>query len=435
MTGNGRSLVMCLVGLVIALALIAGCAGGATPTSAPATVAAVQPTKAAAGTAGPAQPTAAPAANTIVAMKAGPKMAAPVKIGFLSSLTGALSDSSTANKRGFEQAVKDFNSAGGFGGEPVQSVIYDDEFKPDKAVEMTTRLVSMDKVVGIVGWNASGSALAALQIPQDNKVILIGTGGGVLETTARYANQPDNYCFGVRMLDRVQAEVAIKFMMEKRGIAKDKFAIVHDPTAYGVQGKNDFAATLAEMGTQPCAVEQIQTGDKDATSQLQRISQAGCQAVIVYMYPAETTVVLQSGQKIGFKAKFFGNWGWSQPALYKLAGQELVAGVPFVQSFTADMSPESKALVDRLQKTYNEVLFPLNSAQGYDGALVLLRAISAAGSIEGPKVLKAMESLTDFKGTTRAGASPFSKTRHDALDQASMYFMGEWKNGVVVTAQ
>ncbi|MFN8535704.1 MAG: ABC transporter substrate-binding protein [Dehalococcoidia bacterium] len=386
-------------------------------------------------TGGSAPATVNPSVKTIVPVQPGPAMNGEVKIGFISSMTGALNDSSTANLRGFELAVEDWNNAGGFGGKKVVPVVYDDELKPQRAVELTQRLINVDKVAGIVGYNFSGAALAAIDIAQAAGVPIMATGGGVTEITGRYSKEPQNYMFGVRMLDRVQAKVAFQYMRDRRNVQLNKIAILGDTTGYGQQGTVDGTASLGDLGAKPCATESIAPGDTDATAQLQRIQSAGCDAVILYTLAPETTAILNSAKKINSPIKFFGNWGWSQPALYKLAGEDLLKNIPFVQSFTVDFSPEAKALNARLIERYKESLFPLNSAQGYDGTMLLLRAIAKAQSTDGAKVLAALESGSGYKGVTRVNDAPYSKTDHEALDQESMYFMGQWSNGAIVTAQ
>ena len=49
-------------------------------------------------------------------------------------------------------------------------VVYDDETKPQKGVENVTRLITRDKVFGIVGPVNSGVALAIIDIAQKNEI-------------------------------------------------------------------------------------------------------------------------------------------------------------------------------------------------------------------------------------------------------------------------
>jgi len=92
--------------------------------------------------------------------------AADLKIGFTFSLTGGTDDYGKAARMGAELALKEYNDKGGYKGQKVEAVIYDDETKPAKGVENVTRLITRDKVFAIVGPVNSGVALAIIDIAQ-----------------------------------------------------------------------------------------------------------------------------------------------------------------------------------------------------------------------------------------------------------------------------
>ncbi len=93
----------------------------------------------------------------------------PIKIGFSVSLTGGTDDYGKAALMGFKLALKEYNAKGGYKGQPVEAVIYDDETKPAKGVENVTRLITRDNVVAIVGPVNSGVALAIIDIAQKQR--------------------------------------------------------------------------------------------------------------------------------------------------------------------------------------------------------------------------------------------------------------------------
>src|SRR5580704_10439858 len=87
-------------------------------------------------------------------------MAADLKIGFTFSLTGGTDDAGKGARMGAELALAEYNERGGYKGQMVEAIIYDDETKPAKGVENVTRLITRDKVFAIVGPVNSGVALA-----------------------------------------------------------------------------------------------------------------------------------------------------------------------------------------------------------------------------------------------------------------------------------
>ena len=64
---------------------------------------------------------------------------ADLKIGFTLSLTGGTDDYGKGARMGAELALKEYNDKGGYKGQKVEAVIYDDETKPAKGVENVTR--------------------------------------------------------------------------------------------------------------------------------------------------------------------------------------------------------------------------------------------------------------------------------------------------------
>ena len=76
----------------------------------------------------------------------GAGLTAELKLGATLSLTGGTDDYGRAAQMGLQLALKEYNAKGGYKGQPVEAVIYDDETKPAKGVENVTRLITRDKV-------------------------------------------------------------------------------------------------------------------------------------------------------------------------------------------------------------------------------------------------------------------------------------------------
>ncbi|MDP2727900.1 MAG: ABC transporter substrate-binding protein, partial [Dehalococcoidia bacterium] len=123
----------------IAIALLAACAPAAAP--APTTT---QATPAAAATTAP-KPAAAP--TTSAAAPTG----APIKIGYLTPLTGATAPFGHLEKVSISLAEEDISKAGGINGSPLQIIRYDSPFDPTQAVTLVRKLAGDDKAFAILG--------------------------------------------------------------------------------------------------------------------------------------------------------------------------------------------------------------------------------------------------------------------------------------------
>src|SRR3954454_9960106 len=88
----------------------------------------------------------------------------PVKIGWLSSLTGPLSSAAIAENQGVQFAVDEINKAGGINGRKIELLTRDTAGEPTKAVNLAQQLVFSDKVHFVVGPVNSGESLATVPI-------------------------------------------------------------------------------------------------------------------------------------------------------------------------------------------------------------------------------------------------------------------------------
>ena len=78
-----------------------------------------------------------------------------VKIGVILPLTGSQAAFGEALKNGYSIALDDINAKGGVLGKKVELDIYDDQSKPDQAVQGVAKLIDQDRVPLIMGSYSS----------------------------------------------------------------------------------------------------------------------------------------------------------------------------------------------------------------------------------------------------------------------------------------
>jgi branched-chain amino acid transport system substrate-binding protein len=97
----------------------------------------------------------------------------PVKVGVITSLTGSNTAFGQAHKAGYTIATADINSRGGINGRKIEVVYFDDQSKPDRAVQGVAKLVDEDHVPVLLGAYSSESTLAMVPVVTAKKVPLI----------------------------------------------------------------------------------------------------------------------------------------------------------------------------------------------------------------------------------------------------------------------
>ena len=361
--------------------------------------------------------------------------AADLKIGFTLSLTGGTDDYGKAARMGAELALKEYNDKGGYKGQKVDAVIYDDETKPAKGVENVTRLITRDKVFAIVGPVNSGVALAIIDIAQKNQMPLMDTIATAEQIIERHQNAPKNYIFRVSLNDGIQTSFMIDYI---KGRKYERIGLMHDSTGWGQSGRDTALRLLKEANLNLVAGPEVfDQNDSDMTAQLTKMQEAKVDFIIAYSLAPAAVQIAKSMQKIGLKVPWTGTWGLIAPNFLKLGGKDLTEGVMAVTSYTPDHSANAKTLhekVDRIFKDQGGDFHPVATAQTYDGVRLVLRALDKAGP-DPQKVRDALEETDDFaEAVTKMKPHPFSSQSHESLGRDTG-FLAVWHDGKLEHAE
>src|SRR5438270_560466 len=113
----------------------------------------------------------------------------PIKVGVITSLTGSQAAFGQAHKNGYTIALEEINSKGGIKGRKIELIYYDDQSKPDQAVQGVSKLVDQDHVVIILGAYSSENTRAIVPSVTQKQIPLImptATADNVMETGSKW---------------------------------------------------------------------------------------------------------------------------------------------------------------------------------------------------------------------------------------------------------
>lgn len=330
--------------------------------------------------------------------------AAPVRIGAIGSLTGAVSVWGRVLKEGAELAVEEINAAGGILGRPVQLIVEDDESKPDVGTRKARKLALEDNVDVIVGINHSGVLLAvAEQLPQIGRIVI-----GSCATTAEATTQRFNpYIFRVHAnSDQEGASGAF--------YAKDlpyrRWSVIAPNYAYGFETWGSFIGNLKRLRPD-IEILDVQAwpafGAPDYTSHLARLRAARPEAVVSAMWGSDAVNLLRQARRFGF----FDDVAFFSPAAVALdvvqaLGEELPEGLHSdAHGYWYEAAPESraaanKAFVEAYHKRFKS--FPHSTAQAtYAAVRTYKAAVETAQTTGTREVIAALEGIrVDAPGFT-----------------------------------
>jgi branched-chain amino acid transport system substrate-binding protein len=361
--------------------------------------------------------------------------AADLKIGFTLSLTGGTDDYGKAARMGAQLALKEYNDKGGYKGQKVEAVIYDDETKPAKGVENVTRLITRDKVFAIVGPVNSGVALAIIDIAQKNQMPLIDTIATAEQIIERYQNAPKSYIFRVSLNDGIQTSFMIDYIKSRK---YQRIGLMHDSTGWGQSGRDTALRLLKDANLDLVAGPEVfDQNDSDMTTQLTKMRDAKVDFIIAYSLAPAAVQIAKSMQKIGLKTPWTGTWALVAPNFLKLGGKELIEGVMAVTSYTPEHSANARALHEKVERMFQDQggdFHPVATAQTYDGVRLLLNALDKVGP-DPQKIRDAVEEVDDFnEPVTKMKPHPFSRTNHESLGRDTG-FLAIWHDGKLQQAE
>jgi len=328
----------------------------------------------------------------------------PLKIGWLSSLTGPLSTAAIAENRGVEFAVEEINNSGGVNGQKIEIVTRDTAGDPTKAVNFAKQLIFVDKVSAIIGPVNSGESLASIPVVAQEGIpnIIIGTLDELTDpakyprafraicTNSQWINAANNYAVNV--------------------LKKSKIAIIADTTGYGTATAKAAAAALEKSGTKPVYNVLVDPNKTDLTDEMNKAKASG--ADVLMPWSAST----------GLLARLLntrGDMGWNvpvvgHPVLMAAPIRPLLNKPEYLQnafaagysSMTYDESGKLPAATTRLKDQIRgrlgdggEIDFSFWwVALGYDTVKLIEHAVKTAGSTDPAAIQKAFENTKDFPG-------------------------------------
>ena len=316
-----------------------------------------------------------------------------VAIGHYGSMSGSEATFGQSTARGIRLAVKEVNAAGGIKGKLVELKSYDDRGSSQEAGTAVTRLITSDKVVAILGENASSLSLAGGRIAQQYGVPMISP-----SSTNPAVTQLGDKIFRVCFLDPFQGWVEARFAREF--LKAPTAAILSDQAqAYSKGLAEYFKAAYTGMGGSITTEQAYTGGDQDFSAQVTSIRETNPGVVLVPGYYTDAGNIAIQARKLGLTAPLLGGDGWESPQLAAI-GKDAVEGSYYSCHYAVQESrPDVRKFVAEFESAYGEKPDSLG-ALGYDAAQLLFDAMRRAPSWDGATLAKAIAETKDFAGIT-----------------------------------
>src|SRR5271165_1639085 len=317
-----------------------------------------------------------------------------IRIGEYASLTGKEAAFGQSSHKGTLLAIERINAAGGVLGRRLELFTEDNQSKQGESATIVKKLISRDKVVGILGEVASMRSLEAAPICQAYRVPMISP-----SSTNPRVTEIGSYIFRVCFTDRFQGQVLARFAKDTLKIRRVA-VLTSVSSAYSVGLARHFDERFAADGGVVAVEQKYTEGDKDFNAQLTAIKAAGVEGVFVPGYYTEAALICKQARELGIAVPLFGGDGWEAPELVEIGGAA-VEGTYYTTHYSPQVDvPAVRSFVAKFQARFGGETPDAMAALGFDSVEVMADAFRRAGSVEGPAVRDALAATRDFEGVT-----------------------------------
>ena len=327
-----------------------------------------------------------------------------IRIGFNIPLTGDNPDVGASSKNAGEMFLKN-NKTVTVGGETytLKFIYEDNEYKPESAVKINTKLITEEEVLGIVGPQSSSQAVPAGEVANNYATPMVSPWSTNPNTTL---DRP--FVFRGCFLDPFQGPVAANFATDELGARKA--AVIYDIAADYPKGLAEFFKGAFEELHGPGSVvafESFTTGDKDFSAQMTNIVASGADVLFVPQYYSEVPLIIRAAKEMGWKKEILGADAWGGGDLMGLCGDDCKGYYFSTHYAAAGATGATKAFIDEYKAMFGKTPDDV-AALTWDTIGLMVQSIKNTGGLSGKikadriKVKDALASIQNYPGITGA---------------------------------
>jgi branched-chain amino acid transport system substrate-binding protein len=329
------------------------------------------------------------------------------RVGIITSQTGSLAAFGEAHKNGYLIALDEINAKGGIGGKKLELDFYDDQSKPDQAVQGVSKLVDQDHVPAILGSYSSESTKAIVPAITQRRVPL-------LIPTATADNVMDSHSPWVFRICAGAADYAratLSFLKDNG--APKTMAIVYENTNFGQANMNAMKSAAEAAGIKLLAIESYEAKSPDYKAVLQRVKIANPEVIYFCSYLLDAVTLVRQAQEIDLDPKYYTSAGTGFAAAEfptaKGAGKNAEYTFSVSQWLPEAPWPGSKGFDAEFARRYGS--HPAYHAiEAYESLHVVAQAMNAAKASDGTAIRDAIRNLD-------LSMSAFGPVKFDAVGQ------------------
>ena len=283
-------------------------------------------------------------------------------------------------------AVKDFG--GKVLGKPIEVIYADHQNKPDVGAAIARKWFDEDGVDAIVDLPTSSVAIAVQQVAKERGKVTLISNGGSSELTGKFCSPTGvHWTYDTYAL----AHVTGKAIVQQGG--KSWFFITAD-YAFGHQLQDDTAAVVKASGGTVVGSVNVPLNNADFSSFLLQAQQSKAQVIGLANAGGDTVNsikqaaefgIVKGGQRLAGLLVFIAD--------VNALGLQTAQGLMLTEAYYWDQNAQTRAFAKRFEAEYNGKVPTSGQAGVYGAVMHYLKAMAAAKTEDGVKVVAEMRKL------------------------------------------
>ena len=267
------------------------------------------------------------------ALTCGVAMAKEIKVGAVMPMSGPLAAYGQVTNLGVELAHKLQPTLKN--GDTIKLVLVDNKGDKVETATATTRLISSDKVVAILGALTSTNTAQTIAIADKKKIPVIASVATNDKLTAKrtYANR---VCF----TDSFQGEVVANYA--KAQGYKTAVVVVDQAQVYSLGLAKAFQKAFKANGGKIVKKIKVTSGDKDFKAVVSQIKKINPDFMFLPLYHPEASMIARQSKQLGLVKPMFSGDGVANQTFIDLGGDS-VEGYMFTDFFDYANPPSAKS--------------------------------------------------------------------------------------------
>lgn len=313
-----------------------------------------------------------------------------LKIGFAFPMSGTAAMAGKYSTHGADVLKEELDGKIAVGDKeyPVEFVYMDTEGSEEKTTNVYQKLIEEEKVIAIVGPDASKCALAAGPIAQNAACPVVAT-----FATNTAVTEIGNYIFRACFIDPFQGAVAAAYCGQQG--YKTACIMFNNADAYAVGLKDAF---VKNFDGEVLAIEEYSGSDvKDYNVQLTKLAAKNPDVLLLPNLNVELGLQIQQARTAGLNCPIVCGDSADTPDVANVAGPA-IENVAYVSAFSAESTDTAaKSFVDSYVKLYPDELPNSNAELTYEAAKMVVWAIQNAKTLDRAGVRDALDTINNLE--------------------------------------